>query len=519
MGAMTRVVMLGIDGLDADLLRVYGPSLPHLRRLMLESPFLELTSSFPPETAPAWTSIYTGLNPANQGVVGSVQPREDGGRERETMPEPSSLRYRTFWDDAGKAGKRVCIVNPLCAYPAWPVNGMMLSQPPPGSDEYIVSTVPEDSLLSATFPPTLQSALVPRMRQLRDFWQMLYEATEQQAALGLELFKREPWDLFFLQLEALHHVQRFYWRYSDPGDPTYPGRSTHTNSILDFYRLFDQIIGRFRSYIGPESVLLVVSGHGLGRGSLYCLHLNEWLRTRGLLTPSVSVPRPLDRCFLLERIQSHLLELLERFHIQDRVSRHACSASWHPVNTDIDQQETVAQVVELAERSPFGGIVINREKAEHEGYNYEQLCTEMLHDLTQLRVHGQPVINWARTREDFYRDEYSERYPDILFELRSAYCIGGSLYRPLVTPNRAHRVVSGNSRMCGVLLLGNIPAGCTIHETGAEPVVMDVAPTIQSLLGTADAQRKRKQRYDGRALVSLAALPTPSHIPASPMPR
>ena len=102
---MTKVVMLGIDGLDADLLRVYGPSLPHLRRLMLKSPFLELTSSFPPVTAPAWTSVYTGRNPANHGVVGSVHTREDQLSQQESSTGRCVSRGKTFfWDEAGKAG-------------------------------------------------------------------------------------------------------------------------------------------------------------------------------------------------------------------------------------------------------------------------------------------------------------------------------------------------------------------------------------------------------------------------------
>src|SRR6202030_3127591 len=108
---------------------------------------------------------------------------------------------------------------------------------------------PGEIMLSSTFPTTLNSASIPQDRQLRDFRQELYKSTEQQAALALELFTREPWDLFFLQLEALHHMQRLHWRYSDPGDPTYPGRGEHTDAILDFYRLLDQIIGRFRSYM------------------------------------------------------------------------------------------------------------------------------------------------------------------------------------------------------------------------------------------------------------------------------
>ena len=66
---MTKVVMLGISGLDADLLRVYGPSLPDMRRLLLHSPFLEMRSCFPPEPLPAWASVYTGLHPTSHGLL------------------------------------------------------------------------------------------------------------------------------------------------------------------------------------------------------------------------------------------------------------------------------------------------------------------------------------------------------------------------------------------------------------------------------------------------------------------
>src|SRR6266849_2293205 len=75
---MTRIVMLGISGLDADLLRVYGPCLPDLRRLLLQSHFLEMRSCFPPEPAPAWASIYTGLHPANHGILRRVDSLQNG---------------------------------------------------------------------------------------------------------------------------------------------------------------------------------------------------------------------------------------------------------------------------------------------------------------------------------------------------------------------------------------------------------------------------------------------------------
>src|ERR1700686_2312456 len=121
-GCMTRVVILGISGLDADLLRVYGPSLPNLRRLLLQSPFLEMRSSFPPEPAPAWASIYTGQHPANHGILERLDYHEGGSFASST---PLRIPHeKTFWAKASRAGKRVCIVNPLLADPAEALNGI-----------------------------------------------------------------------------------------------------------------------------------------------------------------------------------------------------------------------------------------------------------------------------------------------------------------------------------------------------------------------------------------------------------
>jgi len=259
---MTSVVILGISGLDADLLRVYGPSLPDVRRLLLHSPFLEMRSCFPPEPAPAWASIYTGLHPANHGILSSNDtscgypdfPEEshalaiNGNKYMGRQQGASLPGVETFWSAASREGKRVCVANPLLTIPAEKVNGLLLAQPFTGTE------VKGADAMSVSSP-----------RHLEAFCNELQSRTLQQAAMALELFHREPWDLFFIQLDALDSAQHFLWRYSDPGDPTYPGRNQYTARILEFYRLFDEIIGRFRRSIADDCVLLVVSGHGHGR--------------------------------------------------------------------------------------------------------------------------------------------------------------------------------------------------------------------------------------------------------------
>lgn len=490
---MARVVMIGISGLDADLLRVYGPLLPNLRRLMLASPFLELRSTFPPEPAPAWASIYTGFNPANHGILSRMDYLEA------VACVPQVPAGETFWDKASQAGKRVCIVNPLLAYPAWPVNGLMLSLPFGGLVTDIPSITPVDAVPAQSFPALLDAPAIPSSHQLHAFCQMLQERTEQQAATGLKLFKREAWDLFFLQLDALDHIQHFLWRYSDPGDPTYPGRNAYSGRILDFYRLFDRILGRFRAVLPEESMLLVVSGHGHARRCVYHLNMNEWLREQGLLSPRVRMMRLFDRRYLAERAKNGSIELLAQLHLHNMmpsIARHLPRRKALRYSTHIiDEGNTSAQVAELAGVSPYGGIRLNRERIEQDGRAYEWVRGDLLHKLTRLRLKGRQVVHWAKAREEYYQGKYLERYPDLLFELRNDFGVGRNLYVPLITTDPVHRIISGMHSMHGVLLLEHRSEELEVPDSVQEPSVMDVTPTVLCMLGVPGFER------DGRSLV------------------
>jgi len=475
--------MLGIDGLDADLLRVYGPSLPHLRRLMLESPFLELTSSFPPEPALAWTSVYTGLNPARHGLAG--QPKAST-----LQAIGPRLSGQTFWDRAGLAGRRVCVLNPGFACSPWSVSSVMRSLPFE-SLQSDCDGLPTAASPSALFSPSSDASAIPSEGDLATFCQSRYARCEQQAALGLEFFRSEPWDLFFLRLDTLPAAQRLLWRYCDPDDPAYPGYNDFADTIPAFYRLFDRIISDFRSYLEADCVLLVLSAYGQGRSCISSLHLNEWLRLQGLLTPRAAPPYRLAylsaRRFLLNHAQGGLHALLSGLHMQKMLSRRACQRPHQQINEAVDCQESLAWLAEFTANSPFAGIVINRARAERQGYTYERLRGELVRKLMQLRVQGQTVVCRAHAREEYYQGECSEQFPDIIFELHSAFHADGGLYLPLVTPNMAHHIVSGNNHRSGVLLLGNLPAGSETLERRDGPHVVDVAPTVLHLLGVTAA--------------------------------
>jgi predicted AlkP superfamily phosphohydrolase/phosphomutase len=485
---MTSILMIGISGLDADLLRVYGPSLPNIRHLMLESPFLELRSSFPPRPACAWTSVYTGLNPASHGIIGTGCAGEQEDSSQEPLAERKICDGETFWNIARRAGKQVCIVNPLL--PA----SSSTRDIHEGSDGLNLSP-----LSSETFPPLLNSSMISLLRKPGDFCSLLHERSAQQAAIGLRSFNREPWDLFFLQFDALDHVQHTLWRYSDPGDPGYPGRNRFAHLIADFYRLFDRIIGSFRAAMHQDCVLMVVSSYGFGRRCAHRLQLNEWLRSRNLLRPAAMSLPLFARRYFAERMNIRPAELLAHLQLWDVLPDSLRSPAGNR-NADshaysINEQETVAQLVDFAGVSPFGGIRLNQACIERRRLSYAQVRESLLADLAHLRVKDQLVVRWAKAREDVYTGKYMQRFPDILFELRSDFGVDSRLYVPPVTQDPLHRIISGGRTMSGVLLLGNLTESMYIHDGIREPSVEDVAPIILSILDVASVNS------DGKALV------------------
>ena len=465
---MSPILLIGISVLDADLLRVYGPSLPNLLRLMLRSPFLELRSTIPPEPVPAWASVYTGLNPANHGMLAKIDCLE------RVIPDAQRLQAAPFWEKAARAGKRVCVLNPLLDT-NHSVQGLLVASSASGMADGVHTP-------AGTFPALLDEPLMPPASQLASFCTTLRERTEQQVKIALELFQREAWDLFFVQLDALDHVQHFLWRYSDPGDPLYPGKNEHANRIMEFYRLFDQIVGQFRAALSEEGVLAVVSSHGHERRCTSRLQVNEWLRQQNFLTPLTPTKSlfghrvnnaPAERG-AGGRLGDLLATLTQRLPWSERrASTRHCA----------DQESTVAQVAELAgASSSYGGIKINRALLDREKRSYELVCEAIVTGLEQLCLKESPVVNWARKREQCYKGAYLDRYPDILFELRSDFGVGRSLYTPLAVADSTHRLVSGAHSAHGVFLLENWPAELEAYEDFQLPGAMDVAPTLLRLL-------------------------------------
>ena len=65
-----KVIILGVDGMDPDLLNQFMAEgkMPNFARLAAEGSFRRLTTSIPPQSPVAWSNLITGMNAGGHGI-------------------------------------------------------------------------------------------------------------------------------------------------------------------------------------------------------------------------------------------------------------------------------------------------------------------------------------------------------------------------------------------------------------------------------------------------------------------
>lgn len=114
---------------------------------------------------------------------------------------------------------------------------------------------------------------------------------DAEAMLNLALSRYQTGDATFFYLSDVDLQCHMLWRHGDPKNPTAPphpayepiSAAKHSGDIENYYIHVDQLLGRIRSELPPESLLMVMSDHGF-QPYRREVNLNSWLRDNGWLT-------------------------------------------------------------------------------------------------------------------------------------------------------------------------------------------------------------------------------------------
>ena len=118
--------MIILDGFDYTYIEKNLDKFHFFKNLYDNKKLCPLESVVPADSIPSWTTIYTGLNPAEHGVLESIDYLDF---KNKVKGDYSVIQGHSFWDVLSEEGKKVFIFNPFMAYPAWSVNGLMICGP------------------------------------------------------------------------------------------------------------------------------------------------------------------------------------------------------------------------------------------------------------------------------------------------------------------------------------------------------------------------------------------------------
>jgi predicted AlkP superfamily phosphohydrolase/phosphomutase len=173
--------------------------------------------------------------------------------------------------------------------------GVPQTYPPSKVNGYMVSCFLTPSIESEyTYPPGLKQEIkqvvgeylfdVPNFRtdNKGPMLDSIFDMTEKRFQLVKHLLKNQPTDFAMvveIGCDRLHHG---FWKYYDKGHRRYEANTPFQFAVRDYYRLIDQKIGEVLELIDQNTLVLIVSDHGVKKmdGGI-CI--NEWLKREGYL--------------------------------------------------------------------------------------------------------------------------------------------------------------------------------------------------------------------------------------------
>ena len=121
-----KIFIIGIDGGTWTVLTptIEQGYMPFLKSLVETGASGILESTLPAITPAAWGSFQTGCNPGQNGAFDFAY--WDRKQKKDCYVSSNTLQT-TIWETAGKAGKRVGLVNVPMTYPPKKINGCMVT--------------------------------------------------------------------------------------------------------------------------------------------------------------------------------------------------------------------------------------------------------------------------------------------------------------------------------------------------------------------------------------------------------
>ena len=460
-----KVIMIGVDGADWKLINpwIEDGYLKYLNEIISEGARGTLTSTIPPFTLPAWTSIFTGVNPGKHGIADNLIRIGDEIRPALSIHRKVPL----LWKLVGNSGLKSIVVNDPVTYPPERINGIMVTGflTPPNSNSYVYPPEIKEEVDKASggYMPELPldyDRLIAHDR--KEAYDAIQRFAQKTADLALHLMKNHEWNLFDVTFTSTDRLQHFYWH-----DAPY---------LREHYIWLDSIIKKLVHLASDEQAdIIIISDHGFAPIHKSA-HINTILANEGLIQTRRSKLRDLLNKLGLtsERLENLLRhkKLLE--FISELLPAHLRQAIPSKRSEFVVGQQR-------AKLSSAAGIFVKCDLCR----DYEAVRNHIIRRLLSLKDDNKNVMAGVYKREEVLWGAFTSRAPDLFASPNEGYYLSTHIRNevfgvPLQSGSGIPR--TGQHRMQGIFAAygPNIKKHYTLKRNIQ---TWDIAPTILHLLG------------------------------------
>lgn len=414
-----KLIVLGIDGMDWDVIQRYKDDMPNLYGMMEKNGFPRMRSVFPADTTPAWSTIYTGLDPSEHGIINFVNVGAKANTYKPLVFDDSAFKGRTFWDILNQKGLSCAVVLPMNIKEGWEINGLMITRPNEGHirvyPESKASVYKLNEQVLGTEGKFTSEASLPGLRD------EFFAKVDEETRLTRLVIENEDADVLFSYFSTTDGIQHDFWRHCDPNHPEYPGHNEHENVIRDMYVYMDKFVGEVMQK-QPDTPLLIISDHGHGARPVYVARINELLRRGGYLTPKGNgeISKPSMKKRIKKLIKKTSIGVVKGIGLPKWAMKLAKKfpvwKSLFASSADFDWERTQAYLSDLSalKNYSYGGIRLNDNVADKDA-----LADEIIEYLKKIKIDGEDkyLFEWIVKTNTFYHGQYLDKYPEIIYQM------------------------------------------------------------------------------------------------------
>lgn len=490
-----KVIIIGIDGGTFDVIRpmVARGELPVLASLMEKGVWGELESTIPPDTAPAWVSMMTGVNPGKHGIFFFLDKLHNNARNGRSLGS-GDIKFPPLWSILSMGKKEVIFINVPFTYPPMEVNGIVIS-----------GMLVPNSATVISYPPNVYTDLVNKLGEYKiDDWspemvgvkrskihshydkiiEGLSLVTEKREKATLMLLEEKPWDFAMVVFTSVDRLQHLFWKFMNLSPDGYNPEllKKYHDVIYDGYRQVDKAIGKIIEKAGKDTTVVIASDHGFGPLEKH-FFTNIWLEEIGLLKRKKGISR-----------KKYTMQLTNLHRVLRKIIPDAAVPNWikripipipHIQDRDrselINWQETKAYAnpcginINLKGREPYGIV--------EPGKEMEALLAFIQAQFYKLKDESESndvkIPDWIYRKEEIYRGDYVKEAADLYFSMKDRSYLPDTRISVNVKFNRPS-LGSGMHRRNGIFIM----SGPLCRKSDSiKPRMIDITPTVLYLMG------------------------------------